>query len=146
MRDRKYVLAIAGIMLLSLVIACGEKPPSSQPTPSAQPTPPATQPAAQPTSTTPTAGAALTADEAKPIFQKNCIPCHGADGKGNKAISPKMPDFTDAKWQAKEKDEELVTSITNGIGQGKGSMPAWKGKLKDEEIQGLVAYVRTYAK
>jgi mono/diheme cytochrome c family protein len=57
-----------------------------------------------------------------------------------------MPDFTDASWQAIQKDEELVTSVTNGIGQGKGSMPSWKGKLKDEEIKGLVAYVRTYAK
>ena len=136
-------------MLLSLVIACGEKPTTPPPAQPAQPAPSATQPtqpAAQPSSTTPAAGAALTADEAKPIFQKNCVPCHGADGKGNKAISPKMPDFTDPQWQAKEKEEALVASVTNGIGQGKGSMPAWKDKLKPEEIKGVVAYVRTYAK
>jgi mono/diheme cytochrome c family protein len=151
MRDRKYALSFAAILLLLLTIACStEQPTTPQPAPPAQPT--AGQPSTAPTSPTgptgtetSTAGTA-TAEAMKPVYQKNCLPCHGADGKGTKTISPKMPDFTDAAWQAKEEDEELIGSVTNGIGTGKGSMPAWKGRLTEEEIKGLVAYVRTFAK
>jgi mono/diheme cytochrome c family protein len=52
------------------------------------------------------------------------------------------PDFTDAGWQKKEKDAELAETIK----KGKKPMPPYAGKLNDEEIKALVAYVRSFGK
>jgi cbb3-type cytochrome c oxidase subunit III len=76
------------------------------------------------------------------IFKTNCVMCHGADGKGFPAL--KSPDFTDPKWQASKKDEEIREVIKNGK---KGTaMVAFGDKLKDEEISALIAYVRSLKK
>jgi len=73
------------------------------------------------------------------IFNQRCVMCHGADGKGFAAI--KSPDFTDPKWQASTKNKEMVEAIKNGR---KGTaMPAFADKLKDDEIQALVTYIRS---
>jgi mono/diheme cytochrome c family protein len=65
--------------------------------------------------------------------------CHGVDGKGFPAI--KTPDLTDPKWQAANSDEEITEVIKNGK---KGTpMPAFADKLKDEEIQMVVKFIRT---
>jgi cbb3-type cytochrome c oxidase subunit III len=74
------------------------------------------------------------------LCQQNCAMCHGADGKGFVAI--KTPDFTDPKWQASVKDKEIAEVIKNGK---KGTpMPAFGGKLKEEDIQTLVRYIRSF--
>jgi len=76
---------------------------------------------------------------AKKLFVYHCATCHGEDGKGTKrGHELKSPDFTDADWQAKKKDDEILNSITNG----KNKMPRWSEKLKPEEIQALAKYVR----
>lgn len=74
------------------------------------------------------------------VFKQKCSMCHGADGKGFAAI--KTPDFTDPKWQASVKDKEIAEVIKNGR---KGTpMPAFGGKLKEEDIQALVRYIRSF--
>jgi len=76
------------------------------------------------------------------IFKKNCMMCHGTDGKGFPAL--KTPNFTDPKWQSSTKDKEMREVIKNGK---KGTaMPAFGGQLKDEEISAVVAYVRSLKK
>ncbi len=73
------------------------------------------------------------------IYKERCSMCHGVDGKGFSAI--KTPDFTDPKWQASVTDKEIVEAIKNGK---KGTaMPAFADKLKDEEIQAVVAHIRS---
>ena len=73
------------------------------------------------------------------IFTKNCMMCHGADGKGFPAL--KTPNFTDPKWQSSIKDKEMRQVIENGK---KGTaMPAFGDKLKEEQISALIAYVRS---
>jgi mono/diheme cytochrome c family protein len=42
----------------------------------------------------------------------------------------------------KHTDAELIAIVTNGM----DPMPSFKDKLKDDEIKGVVAYVRTFAK
>jgi mono/diheme cytochrome c family protein len=42
----------------------------------------------------------------------------------------------------KETDAQLIDIVTNG----KNKMPAYKGKLTDDQIKGLVGYVRELAK
>jgi len=71
------------------------------------------------------------------LYAKRCKMCHGADGKGYKAL--KSQDLADSKWQASVKDQDLASVIKNGKGK---TMPAFAGKLKDDEIQAVVAHVR----
>jgi cytochrome c oxidase cbb3-type subunit 3 len=73
------------------------------------------------------------------IFKKNCVMCHGADGKGFSAL--KTPNFTDPKWQSSIKDKEMREVIKSGK---KGTaMPAFGNQLKDEEISAVIAYIRS---
>jgi mono/diheme cytochrome c family protein len=74
------------------------------------------------------------------LFSKNCASCHGPDGKGNKSIG--TPNFTDLAFQKSVSTSELQTAIQKGKG---GIMPAWSGKLTDEQISGLVTYIRSLA-
>jgi cbb3-type cytochrome c oxidase subunit III len=86
--------------------------------------------------------AAVPAADGAAIFRKNCMMCHGADGKGFPAL--KTPNFTDPKWQSSIKDKEMRETIKNGK---KGTMmPGFGGQLKDEEISAVVAYIRSLKK
>ncbi len=73
------------------------------------------------------------------LFRSKCSMCHGLDGKGFPAI--KTPDFTDPKVQAAITDKEMVTIIKEGK---KGTaMAPFADKLKEDEIQALVKYIRS---
>jgi cytochrome c oxidase cbb3-type subunit 3 len=83
---------------------------------------------------------AAPAPDGAAIFKQTCVMCHGANGKGMAAL--KTPDFTDAKWQASQKDKDLTDAIKNGR---KGTaMQPFGGKLQDDEIQALVHYIRAF--
>ena len=82
---------------------------------------------------------ALGAADGDAVFKARCAGCHGSDGKGKSAIG--TPDFTSAKTQSGISDADMIDTITNGR---KGTiMPAWKGKLSDEEIAAVTAYLRS---
>jgi mono/diheme cytochrome c family protein len=73
------------------------------------------------------------------IFKSNCVMCHGPDGKGIAAL--KTPNFTDPKVQASLTDQEMLDIITHGK---KGTMmPAWEGKLSEEQIRAVQGFVRS---
>jgi mono/diheme cytochrome c family protein len=93
---------------------------------------------------TPTPSAPMTAVAAgKETYDVNCASCHGEDGKGKEALKNQdIPNFTDAAWQKRESDAELLEAIENGKGK---MMPAWKGKLTETEMKDSLAYVRTFA-
>ncbi len=78
--------------------------------------------------------------DAAAIYAKSCATCHGKDGRAKtfKAKFNRARDLTDATWQADASDERIHNSISNG----RGKMPAFGKKLSEEEIDGLVAYVR----
>jgi cbb3-type cytochrome c oxidase subunit III len=78
------------------------------------------------------------------VFEKHCSTCHGKDGQAKtfKAKFNHARNLTDAKWQAEVSDERIFNSISNG----KGKMPAWKKKLSEDQINGLVGYVRKLKK
>lgn len=78
------------------------------------------------------------AQDAAGTYKAKCAMCHGADGKGGKMGTR---DFASAEVKA-ETDAQLTDIIT----KGKGKMPAYDGKLKADEIKGLVAYIRSLAK
>jgi len=78
------------------------------------------------------------AQDAAATYKAKCAMCHGPDGKGGKMGTR---DFASAEVKA-ETDAQLTDIIT----KGKGKMPAYDGKLKAEDIKGLVAYIRSLAK
>jgi cytochrome c6 len=72
-------------------------------------------------------------------FTAKCASCHGADGKGKAAL--KTQDMSSAAVQQMT-DAELTAITTDG----KGKMPAYGKSLKPDQIQDLVAYIRSLAK
>ena len=125
------VLTCAVIALIGL--ACTE---TATPTNSSTPSRAAASPAAP--------APAASVDElaaARANFTKNCEGCHGPNGEGGLAKVEdkqiKVPSLK-ANHAMKHSDEELTKIITNG----EEEMPSFKDKLKPEEIQEMVRFVR----
>jgi cytochrome c6 len=76
-------------------------------------------------------------------FKAKCAMCHGGDGTGSTATGKalKVRDLGSGDVQG-QTDAQLDDIVTNG----KGKMPAYKGKLTDEQIKGLVGFIRSLAK
>jgi cytochrome c553 len=97
------------------------------------------------------AGMALTAGaaDAKALYEKECAKCHGADGKGETKMGKKLgaKDYTSAKVQDELKDEVAFKAIKEGYKDkdGKVVMKPAEG-MTDEDIKGLVAYMRKLKK
>lgn len=94
-------------------------------------------------------GMSLRAADAKALWDANCAQCHGktgnADTKMGKTLNAK--DLTSAQVQASFTDAKATTSIKEGVKEnGKTTMKAFGGKLSDDDIKALVAYVRTLKK
>ena len=96
------------------------------------------------------AAAALSASaaDAKATYEKDCAKCHGKDGKGQTVMGKKQgaKDYTDAKVQEAITDEAAFKAIKEGYKKdGKEVMKPSEG-LSDDEIKGLVAYMRKFKK
>lgn len=75
------------------------------------------------------------AEGAKLFIAYNCMDCHGADGSG--AMGPSLQD---GRWHFGGSNAEVFESIYEGRPDG---MPAWGGRIADDQIWRLVAYVRS---
>jgi cytochrome c6 len=89
------------------------------------------------------AGTAFAADAAA-NWSQHCASCHGKDGGGATTMGKKLgvKDYRDAKVQGEFTDAQAAQLIKDG----KDKMKPFKGKLSDEEIKALVAYVRSLKK
>src|SRR6266536_1971592 len=67
----------------------------------------------------------------------NCIDCHGADGSG--AVGPA---FADGRWHFGGTPGAVFESIYQGRPDG---MPQWGGRISNDQIWMLTAYVRSLA-
>jgi alcohol dehydrogenase (cytochrome c) len=67
---------------------------------------------------------------AKNSFETNCSACHGPNGEGGH-LGPKLQELSLT-------EQQLIKQIENGS----GAMPAFKGKLTDQEIKDLAKFVR----
>jgi mono/diheme cytochrome c family protein len=85
---------------------------------------------------------AVSAADAKALFDSKCAKCHGKDGRAKSlhARHEHARDLTSADWQNDVTDERIYNSISNG----KGKMPSFKQKLSDDQINSLVSYVRQF--
>jgi cytochrome c oxidase cbb3-type subunit 3 len=72
------------------------------------------------------------------IFQTNCAACHGADGTG-KVLG--AADFTDLRAVDNQAPRDFYLTVT----QGKGSMPAWQGRLSQDDRWAVIDYLRSFS-
>jgi len=99
----------------------------------------------------PTTPAAAT-EHAKDNYRVYCIQCHGMQGNGMglniRDMSVQPRDHTDVKSMSSRTDTELFKVIKEGgVAINKSSlMPPWGDTLSDDEIHGLVQYLRTLCK
>lgn len=98
----------------------------------------------------PTQAADIDAGEKK--FRQLCSTCHGpagaGDGPASAALNPKPRNLSDAAWQESVDDEHLRAVITRG-GTAVGLSPMmtpFGGMLKDDELQNVIAFIRSLAK
>ena len=77
------------------------------------------------------------------LYRRYCVSCHGNDGKAktSKGKYSHARDLTEADWQADVSDERIFNSIMNGRNV-RGNMPPFGQKLKEQEINSLVSFVR----
>jgi len=87
--------------------------------------------------------------DAKALWDANCAQCHGKEGRADTKMGKTLnaKDLTDPKVQAEFTDAKATQSIKEGVKEnGKTTMKAFGGKLSDDDIKALVAYVRSLKK
>jgi len=90
---------------------------------------------------------------AKRLYEAQCAECHGVSGDGKGPRGPEMAAhlwswargegpgiFADINYTVQRNPSEF----TNVILDGHGLMPSYRGKLTQEQIDGLVDYVYTF--
>ncbi len=71
----------------------------------------------------------------KEIYTQYCASCHGANGEGGQGSS-----LIDGIWKYGSSDEEIAKVIREGVPE-LGMVP-WKGTLSEEQIRGLIIFMR----
>ncbi|WP_455198316.1 c-type cytochrome, partial [Kaarinaea lacus] len=77
------------------------------------------------------------------LYTKYCSTCHGDRGDGNTrttGLDPRPRDFTTANAAMDLTRERMIDAVTNG--RPGTAMVAHKGRLSEEQIAGLVDYIR----
>lgn len=88
-----------------------------------------------------TTGLAQISGEA--TYKSKCQMCHAADGSGNTPAgkSTKARSFSSPEVM-KLTDDDLIKVTKNG----QGKMPAYAGKLTDDQIKDVIAHIHTLQK
>jgi mono/diheme cytochrome c family protein len=74
----------------------------------------------------------------KSIYNENCEACHGENGVGEVLGAA---DFTDLRFVDDQAPRDFYLTLT----QGKGSMPAFQGRLSQDERWAVIDYLRTFS-
>lgn len=79
----------------------------------------------------------------KAVFESLCARCHGREGHGGAAVgkAPAPRNFTDPTFQRTRTDAQLREAIVHG--RSDGAMPPFGTAFTDEELDALVAHIRT---
>lgn len=72
--------------------------------------------------------------EGRELYARNCVSCHGSDGGGG--VGRKLKDGAVVAAYPNIKDQ--IDLIANG----KGSMPAYVGRLTGEQMEAVARYTR----
>ena len=79
---------------------------------------------------------AFTADDVaagQAVYNRTCVHCHGRN----------MVNSGTTVYDLRRFPQDDKPRFLESVNNGKGNMPSWKGRLKDEEIEALWAYVAT---
>ncbi len=83
------------------------------------------------------------AAKGKESFSKRCASCHGASGEGKESIA-KLFRVTMKRLDSKEVQSLDDNTLKNTMLSGKGKMQAVK--LEDQEVNNIIAFIRTIKK
>ena len=81
----------------------------------------------------------------KKIYKLMCLKCHGKKGKGDgpkaKRLKKKPKDFSQQEFFDTHPDSELKKDIRDG----EPPMPSFRKKLRDKDIDNVIAYIKKFA-
>ena len=76
-------------------------------------------------------------------FASLCVACHGKAGRGDgpvaAALNPRPTDLSDPELHQARSEAEWIEVVRDG----KGTMPGFSNQLTDDQIKGVVAYLRS---
>ena len=85
-------------------------------------------------------------DTGRKLYNRYCRGCHGEEGKGDGLVfMPHVDNLTRKGYIDLLPDAYLYTAIAKGgLAIGKSSyMPAWEGTLTEQQINDILAYIRS---
>ena len=85
------------------------------------------------------------ADAGKAVYDKSCASCHGADGKGDPAMT-KVFSEKELNIATKEVAGKKLDELLKVIVDGKGKMPAAGKTLSKSDQKAVLDHVRSLAK
>ncbi len=81
------------------------------------------------------------------LWTARCKSCHGPDGRAQTQMGKKeaIVDMSQPAWQKAQSNEDIREVIAEGSSRNKRMKP-YKEKLTPQQIDSLVAYIRTFKK
>jgi len=78
------------------------------------------------------------------IFERKCASCHNTNGDGKTIVAGHLPyaSLIDGVWHS----DGSPAAIEKQVREGHDPMPKFQGKLTDEEIRQVVAYVGAFSR
>ena len=85
----------------------------------------------------------------KALFEQNCARCHGATAQGDPLWRQRNPDGTfpppplDGTGHAWHHSHDWLHEVIISGTEPQGRMPAWGGKLNDQEVDDIIAWFQS---